>query len=75
MPRIDQLFARDRSGDERQCGQLLDCLGRLRRLVEARDWHSDDAPLPDWLRPQQDQSDREADQVVATDKRPRAANC
>ena len=38
--------------------RLLICLGRLQRLVTDRDWHSDAEPLPDWLKPLQEQTDQ-----------------
>ena len=45
--------------------QLLDCLGRLQTLLKARDWHSEEEPLPDWLRPLQKQTDELVDKQHA----------
>jgi hypothetical protein len=71
---LERFLASGQRLSEEDAIQLLDCLGRLRRLVEVRDWHSDNEALPDWLTPLQEQADQVVDKQQATGVRKSAAS-
>ena len=54
---LERYIASGQRLSEHDANLLRDCLGRLSRLAKARDWHSDDEPLPNWLKPLQKKAD------------------